>query len=288
MKKLSLVLMLVLFSVGTILAQRTISGTVSDADGEPLIGASVLVKGTSTGSITDIDGSYSVDMPEGASVLVFSYTGYKTTEVEVGASNVLDLTMEEGVTLETAVVTALGVERDEKAVGYAVQQVDGDAITRSGAVNSTLDALRGKAAGVNVVRASGAAGGGTRILIRGQTSMTGNNQALIVVDGVRIDNQTFQSETSVAGVANSNRLMDLNPADIASVNVLKGAAATALYGVDGANGVVVITTKRGSGVSGKKFSVSVNSSVAWDQISQMPELQNRLMLKVPVETMVRT
>ena len=272
MKKLSLVLMLVLFGIGSVFAQRTISGTITDEGGETLFGASVLVKGTSTGTVTELDGSYTVDVPEGATTLVFSYTGYETQEVEIGASNVVDVVMSEGVTLETAVVTALGVERDEKAVGFAVQQVDGDAITRSGA-NNALDALRGKAAGVNIIRASGAAGGGSRILIRGQTTLTGENQPLIVVDGVRIDNSNFNSENRVAGVANSNRLIDINPADIESVNVLKGAAATALYGVAGAAGVVVITTKRGRGAT-EKFNVSFSSNITLSEVNKLPELQS--------------
>ncbi len=272
MKKLSLVLMLVLFGVGSMLAQRTVQGTVTAEDGEPLIGASVLVKGTTVGTTTDYDGKYSLTVPEGNNTLVFSYTGYETQEITLGASNVVDVVMSEGITLETAVVTALGVQREEKAVGFAVQEVDATAIERSGA-SKTLDALNGKAAGVNIIRASGAAGGGTRIVIRGQTSLTGNNQALIVIDGVRVDNSTFQSEGSHAGVANTNRLADLNPNDIESISVLKGAAATALYGVDGARGVVVITTKKGRGVDGKKFKVDLNSSVSFSQVTQITPTQ---------------
>ena len=126
MKKLLLVWTLVLLGTSTLLAQRTVRGTITDANGEALFGASVLVKGTFTGTVTDIDGAYEVSMPDGASTLVFSYTGYTTQEVEVGASNVLDVVLQEGVTLEAAVVTALGIQREEKAIGYAVQKVDGD------------------------------------------------------------------------------------------------------------------------------------------------------------------
>ena len=279
MQKLSLVLAMVFFAITTMMAQRSVSGIVSDEKGETLIGASILVKGTTSGTVTDIDGKYTLNVPDGSTTLIFSYTGFAPLEVELGASNVLDVTLREGVTLETAVVTALGVKRDEKAVGYAVQQVDGDAIERANTV-SAIDALRGKAAGVNVVRSSGAAGGGSRIVIRGQTSLTGNNQALIVVDGVRINNNTYYTEAggnnpvsgTAAGVAQSNRGMDINPADIESVNVLKGAAATALYGVDGANGVVVITTKRGA--KGKGFRVTAGFNVTFDEITNMPELQS--------------
>ena len=267
---------------GISFAQRTITGTVTDTNGEPLIGASVLAQGTTVGTVTDFDGSYTIKVPDGSGMLIYSYTGFGTKEVPLGASNVMDVTMEEGVTLAAAVVTALGVERSEKAVGYAVQEVDGDEIVQTGAT-STIDALRGQAAGVNVVRSSGSAGGGSRVVVRGQTSLTGNNQALIVVDGVRINNSTFYSEGasgasptggSVAGSAASNRGMDINPADIESINVLKGAAATALYGVDGANGVIVITTKSGSRARGKGFSVSAGVQYGVSEITNMPDLQS--------------
>ncbi|MFK7936913.1 MAG: carboxypeptidase-like regulatory domain-containing protein, partial [Saprospiraceae bacterium] len=279
MKKLSLLLMMVLGCFSVVLAQRTISGTITDDAGEALIGASVLVKGTTTGTVTDFDGNYELTIPDGTTTLTASYTGYSTQDIELSASNVVNITMSEGVTLQTAVVTALGVQRDEKAVGYAVQQVDGEAVQRSGAT-SAIDGLRGQAAGVNIVRSSGAAGGGSRIVIRGQTSLTGNNQALMVVDGVRINNSSFYTEAgggasstggSTAGSDASNRGMDINPDDIESINVLKGAAATALYGVDGANGVVVITTKKGSG--GKGFKVNAGYMYTTETITNMPELQ---------------
>ncbi len=274
MKKLSLVLVLFFCALGTMLAQRTITGTLTDEAGEALIGASIVVKGAEgVGTTSDIDGSFSLEVPAGYDVLIFSYTGYGTREETLGVSNVLNISLVEGVTVGEVVVTALGIQRDEKAVGYAVQQVGSDAIEKSGS-STALQALRGKAAGVNIVKSSGAAGGGTRILIRGQTSITGNNQALIVIDGIRVDNSSFQTEGNTAGVANSNRLMDVNPADIASVNVLKGAAATALYGVDGANGVVVITTKRGTSGKGKKFSVDIGSSITMDNVTALPATQD--------------
>lgn len=273
MKKLSLVLSIILFCVGGIIAQRTVTGVVNDASSSPLIGASILVKGTTTGTITDVDGNFSISIPDGNNTLVVSYTGFETQEVDATGLSSIEVVMNEGVVLKTAVVTALGIKREEKAVGYAVQEVGDEAITRSGAT-SALNALRGKAAGVTVTGASGAAGGGDRIIIRGQTSLSGNNQALLVVDGVRINNSAFQTEGNVAGVANSNRGMDINPDDIASVNVLKGAAATALYGVDGANGVIIITTKKG-GSGGKRFNASAGYSVAFDRVSNLPNLQSQ-------------
>ncbi|MDG1296862.1 MAG: SusC/RagA family TonB-linked outer membrane protein [Saprospiraceae bacterium] len=273
MKKLSLVLSIILFCVGGIIAQRTVTGVVNDASSSPLIGASILVKGTATGTITDVDGNFSISIPDGNNMLVVSYTGFETQEVDATGLSTIEIVMAEGVVLKTAVVTALGIKREEKAVGYAVQEVGDEAITRSGAT-SALGALRGKAAGVTVTQSSGAAGGGQRIIIRGQTSLSGNNQALLVVDGVRINNSSFQTESNVAGVANSNRGMDINPDDIASVNVLKGAAATALYGVDGANGVIIITTKKGAS-GDKRFNASAGYSVAFDRVSNLPQLQNQ-------------
>lgn len=271
MKKLSLVLLLVLFAVGFTMAQRSISGTVTDDGGEPLIGASILVKGTSSGTVTDIDGTYKLNVPDGASMLVISYTGFETQELEIGASSVVDIVLSEGVALDEVVVTALGVERDEKSLGYAVQEVSSDDVLRSGASN-TVDALAGKASGIQVTRSSGSVGGGSRITIRGVTSMVGNNQPLIVIDGVRVNNETLQSETATAGTAQSNRLMDLNPEDIENISVLKGAAATALYGTSGATGVILITTKKGTRSQGVQ--VSFSTQVGVDQITQMIDLQN--------------
>lgn len=272
MKRLSLIIVMMLFVAGATFAQRTITGTVTDEGGEALIGANVVVKGTTVGASTDVDGKYSISVPDGSTTLVFSYTGFENKEMEIGASNTLDVTMEEGITLDNVVVTALGVQRDEKAVGYAVQKVDGEAIEKAATPN-VVDALRGKAAGVNIIRSSGTVGGGSRIVIRGQTSLIGNNQPLFIVDGVRIDNSSLGSEGATAGVARGNRAMDINPADIESVNVLKGAAATALYGLDGAQGVVIITTKKGK--SSKGLNVTVNTSAAFDNVTNMPALQNK-------------
>lgn len=271
MKKLSLVLSLVLFAVSFALAQRAVTGTVTDDGGEALIGASILVKGTSTGTISDIDGNYSLNVPADVKTLIVSYTGFETREIAIGASSVLDIIMSEGIALGEVVVTALGVERSEKSLGYAVQQVSSDDVTRSGA-SSTVDALVGKASGIQVTRSSGSVGGGSRITIRGVTSMIGDNQPLIVIDGVRVNNETNETEGRTAGTAQSNRLMDLNPDDIENISILKGAAATALYGTAGSTGVVVITTKKGQ--KNSKLQISFSTQVGTDQITQMIPLQN--------------
>ncbi|MEM0939169.1 MAG: SusC/RagA family TonB-linked outer membrane protein [Bacteroidota bacterium] len=271
MKRILLLSFLVLSVMASAIAQRTVSGKVTDESGEALPGVNVLIQGTTTGTQTDLDGNFRISVEEGET-LVFSYVGFESQEVNVGSRTVIDIAMGGATELDEVVVTALGVQRNEKALGYAVQAVDSDAIINSGA-SSTVDALVGKAAGVQITRSSGAAGGGSRILIRGNTSMVGNNQPIIVIDGVRTNNDTdnrTQDETS--GTAQSNRLMDLNPEDIESVNILKGAAAAALYGTAGSTGVILITTKRGK--KGQGLSVSVTSQVAFDEITTTPKLQS--------------
>ena len=267
MKKLSLVLGLVLFSLGTMLAQRTVTGTVTDQNGEALIGASVLVKGTTSGTVSDIDGSYSVRVPEGADVLVFSYTGFETQEITLGASNVVDVVMQEGITLETAVVTSLGIVRDEKSLGYATQKVDGDEVTRVKDFNF-INSLAGKAAGVNIKR-SNQLGGSANVIIRGYKSLTGNNQALFVVDGTIINNDinnTTNQQTGRGGYDYGNAAMDINPDDIESISILKGAAASALYGARASNGVILITTKKGT--KSKGLGVTASYGLTMGQIDK--------------------
>jgi TonB-linked SusC/RagA family outer membrane protein len=269
MKKIALIIGVLLFTVGAF-AQRTITGTVTDESGETLISVNVVVKGSTIGTITDLDGKYKISVPDdGSNILVFSYTGFTTQEMPLGASNVIDVVISEGILLNDVVVTALGISRDEKAVGYAVQQVDGADIAETNSVNF-LDGLAGKAAGVQITQASGAAGASSRIVLRGQTSFNGNNEALIVVDGIRLDNSENSSERSLGGVANSNRGMDLDPGSIESISVLKGAAATALYGVEGARGVILITTKKGKK---GKMTVDFNSNVTLAQYNKLVDRQ---------------
>lgn len=261
MKKLTLVLTLVLFTLGFAMAQRTVKGTVTDDGGEPLIGASILVKGTSSGTVTDIDGSYALTVPEGGNTLLVSYTGYETREVAIGTSDMIDITLSEGIALDEVVVTALGVTRNARETVYANQTVGADDLL-SVTNKNTLEALRGKTAGVRLSTGSGSVGASTRIVLRGESSLTGNNNALIVIDGIPIDNQSTAGgdESSTAGYADhGNRFNDINPDDIESVTILKGPSATSLYGSRGASGVVLIKTKRGS-EKGKSMRVDVNSS----------------------------
>ncbi len=272
MKKLSLMLALVLAVTGMALAQRTVTGTITDDVGEPLIGASILVKGTTTGTVTDVLGAYSLTVPDGTNTLVVSYTGFDTQEIELGASNVMDITLSEGVTIDEVVVTALGIKRDEKALGYAVQQVGGDELSDARETN-IVNSLQGKVAGVQIQGSPSTVGGSSRITIRGSNSFLGNNQPLFVVDGVPIDNSNFATSSQQRGFGGStaydygNTAQDIDPESIESMTVLKGAAASALYGQRGANGVILITTKDGSKQKG--LGIEVNSSVAFDQVNNL-------------------
>ena len=278
MKQLTLIVMLCFVAFGTLLAQRTVNGTVSDQSGEPLIGATILVKGTDQGTITDYDGSYSIEVPEGSNTLVISYTGFGTQEMELTASNVMDVVMDEGVTLETAVVTALGISREKKTLGYSVQEVDGDAVNKVRETNF-VQSLSGKISGLNI-RQANTMGGSANVLIRGTRSLTKNNQALFVVDGVPVDNNNTNEDRVVAHESDSeyeqndgwggydygNAAMDINPDDIESISVLKGAAAAALYGSRASNGVILITTKKGT--KHKGIGVTVNSGFTLSTIDK--------------------
>ncbi len=275
MKRLLTTLVLLLGMAGLALAQRTVVGTVKGDDGEVLIGASVRVKGASIGAVTDVNGRYSVNVPAGSDALIFTYTGFATQEVMLGPSNVVEVVLQSGTVLKEAVVTALGISREEKSLGYGVTSVKGDDVTRSGEVN-VIQSLAAKSSGVQVIGSGGTPGASSKILIRGNATFTGENQPLIVIDGVPYDNQTLGSVASdypfnanLNGVNNSNRALDLNPADVESVNILKGPAAAALYGARAGNGVLLITTKKGK----KGLSVSVSSSLAFDQVNKLPEMQ---------------
>lgn len=274
MKKLSLVLVLALFALGAASAQRTISGVVSDAKGEPLIGASVLAKGTTIGTTTDVDGKYSLTVPSGVTALVVSYTGYATKEVALGVSNVVDVSLDESSeTLKEVLVTAIGIQREKKALGYAVVELSADQIAQRSEPDA-LRALAGKTPGVIIQGAGGIPGQSTKINIRGNSSLLGNTQPLFVVDGIPFDNSVNASTGANGGSQYSNRAFDIDPNNIESMTILKGAAASALYGSRAANGVVVITTKTGAGNKRKGLEVTYNSSYQAEQLSGIPDYQN--------------
>ncbi|MDR1982115.1 MAG: SusC/RagA family TonB-linked outer membrane protein [Tannerellaceae bacterium] len=256
-------------------ADKKVSGTVIDNTGEPVIGANILVKGTTVGTITDLNGQFSLDIPEGDGIAIqISYIGYHPQEIIYAGQTVLDITLiEDTQTLEEVVVTALGIKREKKALGYAMQEVKGDQLTETRDAN-VANALAGKIAGIQIKQNGTGVGGSTRIVIRGNNSIGGNNQPLIVVDGVPIDN--FSSTTDDywgnGNVDKGSGISDISPDDIESMSVLKGPAAAALYGSRAGNGVVMITTKKGA--SGKGVGISFNTNLTFENPMQTPTFQN--------------
>nr|WP_068890548.1 SusC/RagA family TonB-linked outer membrane protein [Pedobacter panaciterrae] len=253
-------------------AQRTVTGKVTDQDGGPLPGVSIMEKGTNNGTSTDATGKFSISVKEG-SILIFRSIGLITREVTVGASSSMNVSLtEDANTLSDVVVTALGVKKEAKALGYAVSTVSGKEITQAGATNFA-SALYGKAPGVRIASATGGATSGVNINIRGVNSITNKTQPLIVLDGVPIrdgdfNNNDYWGDQRMRG----NGLLDINPEDIESVSILKGASAAALYGSEAVNGVVLITTKSGKGANG--FSVDVNANYSNDKVAYLPRYQN--------------
>ena len=278
MRKISLILAFLLSVVSVAMAQRAVSGAVTDDKGQPLMQATVLEKGTTNGTTTDLDGRYALTVTNGAT-LQFSYVGFTVQEIAVtGASNVFNVSLSESAALNEVVVTALGIKRDARQQGYQAQGVSSETLNKANSTN-IVNALSGQVAGLNVISSSGAAGGSSYFTIRGQNSLTGNNQPLIVVDGIILNNDEdgTNSESGTAGVAHSNRGIDLNSSDIESVNVLKGGAAAALYGIRAANGVILLTTKKGGGKKGKAkgLTVDFSTTVTAEQITNIPALQNK-------------
>jgi TonB-linked SusC/RagA family outer membrane protein len=254
-----------------------VRGHVTDAQGEALPGVSVRVKDSAAGTITGNDGSYQLTAPAG-SVLVFSFVGYLPQQLTVGFNSAYDLVLREDTnSLNEVVVTALGIPRDEKALGYANTTITNEQLTEAKSNNWT-DALAGKVAGLNLIRSGGGPAGSNRIILRGENSLAGDNDALIVVDGVVLGGSNRATGTGSSAYLQSESpvdfgtsLNDINPEDIESVTVLKGPAATALYGARGGNGAVIITTK--SGKAKKGIGVTFNSNSAFDQISRWPDYQ---------------
>ena len=256
-------LFILCFAHGAFAQSLQITGTVkSSDDNTPLLGATVLVKGTSVGTVTDFDGNYVIEAQLNAT-LVFSYVGFQSKEIKVISSGSIDVSLESGDLLDEVIITALGIKKEKKALGYAVQAVNADALMEGNQANM-VNGLQGKVSGVTVVNSGGAPGSSSIILIRGGSSITGNNQPLFVVDGIPIDNSTSSS----LEVASTNRASDINPEDIESVSVLKGPAAAALYGIQAAGGAVIITTKRGkAGVS----TVTYSGSISTDRVMGTPK-----------------
>ena len=276
-KKLTSVLLFLAMSVGVVSAQTSkVTGKVVGEDGEPVIGASIIVKGTTVGTVTDFDGNFTLDVPSDGKQLVISYIGMKSKEVVV-SPNVNVTLMSDTQNLDEVVVTAMGISKEKKALGYAVQDVKSDELTQ-GANTSLSGALQGKVSGIDIASSSGMPGASSKIMIRGARSFTGDNSPLYVIDGMPIAstadvNTDTMNNGSVSGADYANRAVDLDPNDIESINILKGQAASALYGMRASNGVIVITTKSGKGARKGKPQISFNTNLAFDKVSTLPELQ---------------
>lgn len=258
--------------------ERAITGKItSKSDGSALPGVSIMVKGTTKGTVTDMDGKYRITVPGSASTLVFTYISFETQEVVVGSQATINIQMvESSKTLNEVVVTAAGIKREKSTLGYSVTTVTAEKLAQKSEPDP-LRALTGKVAGVNIQSSGGVAGGGTNITIRGNSSLNGNNQPLFVVDGVPFDNSSFSNvgATSVGGAGVTNRAFDIDPNNIQSMTVLKGAAAAALYGSRAANGAVIITTKSGKKQSRKGTEITYSTSYAVENVSGLPEYQTK-------------
>ncbi len=288
MKKRPIYVLMTLFGVLFALsaqAQRTITGKVTNANNdEALPGVSIVVKGTTKGTITDVDGIYSLQVAEGSTTLTASSVGFTSKDAEIGASTTLDITLEEdSKNLNEVIVTAFGVSKEKKALTSSVTEVGSKELLESNQQN-LVSALHGKVPGAFIVNSSGAPGAGASIILRGINSLdpSRNNQPLVVIDGMFMSNETVvgnvlpRAGTNASGNAeqftNSNRLADLNMDDVASVSILKGAAASALYGQQGSNGVILITTKKG--VSGQS-KITFSTSATFEELAKFPEVQTQ-------------
>jgi TonB-linked SusC/RagA family outer membrane protein len=278
MRKILLLTTVFFLVLGSTYAQsRRITGKVtSTEDGSALPGVNVVVKGTTMGTATDSNGSYSIDVPGPDAVISFSFIGLTSSEVVVGERSVIDVSLALDVTqLSEVVVTAVGIQKEVKALGYSVERVNSSKVQQVAELDP-LRALQGKVAGVNIAGSSGAPGSSTRITIRGNSSLLGNNQPLFVVDGIPFNNDNNGPYAGLtSGSAYSSRIADLDPNNIESMTVLKGAAAAALYGSRAANGVIVITTKSGTSKKTRKgLEVSYGMTYAMEQIANLPDYQN--------------
>ena len=278
MKTRLLLIVAVLFT-GTAWSQGKVTGKVTDrSSGDGLPGVAVVVAGQGIGVFTDVDGSYSITANAASDQLLFSFIGYGSERVSCDGNSTVNVALSAGVDLDEVVVTALGVSREKKALGYSVQELGNSAFTEAKSEN-VVKSLTGKIAGAQVTSGT-AIGSSSKIILRGASSITGDNQPLFIVDGVPMDNSDYSSgnqQRSVGGYDYGNAMQDMNPDDIESVTVLKGPAAAALYGSRASNGAIVITTKSGKGhrASGKKgLGVSVSSTVAFNNVFVLPDYQN--------------
>ena len=262
-----------LSSLAMIAQNKTVSGIVTDTNNMPLAGANVILRGTTTGTSTDFDGNYALTIPSDG-VLVYSMVGFKTQEISTEGRSVVDVVLQEDIeALSAVVVTALGIKREEKSVGFATQTIAGSDLAAVREPNIT-NSLSGRVAGLQVVRSSNGPAGSSKIVLRGNSSLTGDNQPLIVVDGVPMDNFTGAANNDFFNPSPDlgNGLGDLNAEDIDNISVLKGPAAAALYGVRAGNGVILITTKTGKGQKG--IGITYSGSTSFESIFAYQDLQS--------------
>ncbi|MEE9407764.1 MAG: carboxypeptidase-like regulatory domain-containing protein [Polaribacter sp.] len=272
-KKLFLCVCALLLSSSMLMAQKTVTGTISDASG-PLPGVSILEKGTANGTETDFEGNFSIKVSKQDAILSIAYLGYKTKEVSVAGKTKITITLEEDAeSLDEIVINALGFAVNKKTLGSTYSKVDAAQAKRSGETG-VINSLSGKASGVKIARANGDPGAGSSIQIRGANTIGGNTQPLIVIDGIAFSNENSGGigNAATGGVSQQSRLNDLNQDDVESMTILKGASAAAVWGSQAANGVIVITTKRGRNKD--KIDVSYSGVVSFDEITDKHPLQS--------------
>jgi len=274
-QRLTMFLAALFFCMGTALAQTKVSGTVlSQEDGQPIIGAAVRIVGTGTGMLTDINGRFNVTLPADKDQIEVSYLGF-VSQTLMAKNGMRVFLKADAQTLEEVVVTAMGISREKKALGYAVSEVNADELIKSrGGLSNPVNALQGKVAGLQITSAAGSMGGSSKVLIRGNNSLSGSNQPLFVVDGVPIEGKDFNTTDTQRGAGGydyGNLIQDMNPDDIESISVLKGAAASALYGSRASNGVIMITTKKAQKQQG--LGVEFTSTLGIERVTKLPKLQ---------------
>lgn len=267
-----LIFMALLFTGAELFGQRQLSGVVRDTEGQTLPGANIVVTGTLTGATTDLDGRFTIELPAGREEIEVSYVGYTTRKVNVQGRNQIEIVLSIAAQqLQEMVVTALGIKRESKALGYSVQQVDANNLQTTNRI-SPLTGLAGQVAGLQISESGSGAGGSQKILIRGANSLTGSNDPLFVIDGVPVDNSGGSSGGLFGGFDYGSAINNINFDDIESISVLKGGAASALYGARGQNGVIIITTKSGSRKEG--LGISYQTMFSTQQPLIKPDLQN--------------
>lgn len=253
-------------------SKQIIKGQVTDASGEPLIGVSVSVKGSTSGTMTDMDGNYTLIVPEGYKDIQFSYVGFKTEQHAIKGDKINIQMQEDTHTLDEVVVTALGIKKEKKMLGYSVQEIKGDKLNQTGDPSIT-GALQGKVAGLQMTTSNTGLNGSTKITIRGNSSLVDNNQPLWIVDGVPFTEESTSTASAYSGYDRGSTTVDINPEDIESISVLKGPNAAALYGSRAGNGVILITTKKGTKSNG--FGVTYNNNFTWTQVASTLEMQDK-------------